>query len=307
MNLNFADLYKIDSDASKKKIYRFNNSKINKLVIDFSYNPIDFNLFIDVNNYLSNINISIPTIFEIDKKKCIIIMEDFGDKRYDKLINIIDPRDILYNAVDSLIEIQNNSKLDTFTNLEKYSFDLFREEISEFVNFYLPLKNYKINYEDEFYSIWESEFNNIDFNWNTFVHKDFELTNLIYLPDRKEHLKCGIIDFQNAFIGFSGWDLFSLLENPRIYFSKKYNNELVEYFYTNTNQKISLKEFLVQYNFLNIARQTRIIGRWINLDSKNKNSNYLKFLKVTIKRLKNSLLCLNNKKIINLYNKVLIE
>tara|TARA_B110000196_G_C21120456_1_gene652932 strand:- start:627 stop:1550 length:924 start_codon:yes stop_codon:yes gene_type:complete len=307
MNLNFADLYQIDSEASKKKIYRFNKTQINKLVIDFSYYPIDFKLFIEVNNYLSNINISIPTIFEINKEKHIIIMEDFGDKRYDKLISITDPRDILYNAVDSLIEIQNNSNLDTFTNFEKYNFDLFKEEISEFVNFYLPLKNYKINYEDEFYSIWESEFNNIDFNWDTFVHKDFEFTNLIHLPDRKGHLKCGIIDFQNAFIGFSGWDLFSLLENPRIYFNQKYNIELVEYFYRNTNQKISLKEFLVQYYFLNIARQTRIIGRWINLDSKNKNNNYLKFLNVTIKRLRNSLLHLNNRKITNLYEKILIE
>ena len=70
----------------------------------------------------------------------------------------------------------------------------------------------------------------------------------MHLPQRKGHLRCGILDFQNAFIGFSGWDLFSLLENPRIYFDDKYNDELIEYFYNKTNQNLSFKEFLHQIN-----------------------------------------------------------
>ena len=69
---------------------------------------------------------------------------------------------------------------------------------------------------EEFLQIWASEFKKLNFNWNSFVHKDYELSNLMYLPQKENHLKCGILDFQNAFIGFSGWDLFSLLENPRI-------------------------------------------------------------------------------------------
>ena len=129
----------------------------------------------------------------------------------------------------------------------------------------------------------------------------------MYLHNREDHLKCGILDYQNAFIGFSGWDMFSLLENPRIYFDDKYNNELIEYFFNNTNQYISFDEFLTQYYFLNTARQSRIIGRWINLDKKNKNNNYSKYLDVTTKRLKKSLYYLQNQKLSKLYNKVMAE
>ena len=68
----------------------------------------------------------------------------------------------------------------------------------------------------------------------------------MYLPNKVNHLKCGILDFQNAFYCFSGWDLFSLLENPRIDFDEKYNKELIEYFYNNSNQSISYKDFLTQ-------------------------------------------------------------
>jgi aminoglycoside/choline kinase family phosphotransferase len=129
----------------------------------------------------------------------------------------------------------------------------------------------------------------------------------MYLHNREDHLKCGILDYQNAFIGFSGWDMFSLLENPRIYFDDQYNDELIEYFFNNTNQYISFDEFLTQYYFLNTARQSRIIGRWINLDKKNKNNNYSKYLDVTTKRLKKSLHKLQNQKLSKLYSKVMAE
>ena len=127
----------------------------------------------------------------------------------------------------------------------------------------------------------------------------------MYLPQRKGHLKCGILDFQNAFIGFSGWDVFSLLECPRIYFEDKYNCELIEFFYNKTNQNLPFGEFLTQYYFLNTARQSRIIGRWINLDKKNQNHNYSKYLDVTLKRLKKSLYNLQNKKLSKLYDAII--
>ena len=139
------------------------------------------------------------------------------------------------------------------------------------------------------------------------MHKDFELSNLMHLSQRDGHLKCGILDFQNAFIGFSGWDVFSLLENPRIYFEDKYNDELVKYYFNKTNQNLSFNEFLVQYYFLNTARQSRIIGRWINLDKKNQNHNYSKYLDITLKRLKKSLYNMQNKKLSKLYEKIIVQ
>ena len=234
-------------------------------------------------------------------------MEDFGNNRYDNIINSMDLKEILLNSINSLIEIQNTHQTITNYNFEKYNFSSFKIEIAEFADFYLPFKNISKAIVEEFFTIWQSEYENLNFNWNSFVHKDFELSNLMYLPNRKGHLKCGILDYQNAFIGFSGWDMFSLLENPRIYFDDKYNDELIEYFYNNTNQNISFSEFLLHYYFLNTARQSRIIGRWINLDKKNKNNYYSKYLDVTIKRLKKSLYYLQNQKLSKLYSKVISE
>ena len=305
VSLNINELNQIESGASKKKIYRFKNESKKKILVDFSYNFSDYLSFINVHKYLSNINISIPKIFETSDIEKLILMEDFGNDRYDKIINNYDVKQLLVNAIDSLLVIQNFDKPLKTDGFKQYNYSTFKEEIIEFVDSYLPILKTSSDQIEEFLQIWKSEFEKFNFNWNSFVHKDFELSNLMHLPSRDGHLKCGILDFQNAFIGFSGWDLFSLLENPRINFDDKYNDDLVEYFFNNTNQNLPFREFLLQYYFLNTARQTRIIGRWINLDKKNKNNNYSKYLDVTIKRLEKSLYNLQNEKLSKLYGKII--
>ena len=48
-------------------------------------------------------------------------MEDFGDNRYDNIINSMDLKQILLNAINSLIEIQNNSHSISNYNLDTYN------------------------------------------------------------------------------------------------------------------------------------------------------------------------------------------
>ena len=117
-----------------------------------------------------------------------------------------------------------------------------------------------------------------------FVHKDFEFVNLFFLENCESHLQCGIIDFQSAFMGFIGWDLISLLENPRINFTRDYNDKLIEYFYDNTSIIENLNTFLEQYYVLSLARQTRLLGRWRKLLSINNDNQYLDYLKITKSR-----------------------
>ena len=117
-----------------------------------------------------------------------------------------------------------------------------------------------------------------------FAHKDFEFVNLFFLENCESHLKCGIIDFQSAFKGFIGWDLISLLENPRINFTRDYNDKLIEYFYDNTSIIENFNTFLEQYYVLSLARQTRLLGRWRKLLSTNNDNKYLNYLKITKSR-----------------------
>ena len=75
----------IESGASKKIIFRFRKKKLNLIGIDFTKDKNEFHNFIKTYNILINVNISIPAIYEINFDKSLILMEDFGNHRYDKI------------------------------------------------------------------------------------------------------------------------------------------------------------------------------------------------------------------------------
>jgi len=119
------------------------------------------------------------------------------------------------------------------------------------------------------------------------------------------HLTCGIIDFQSAFMGFIGWDLISLLENPRINFTRDYNDKLIEYFYKKTAIIENLNTFREQYYVLSLARQTRLLGRWKKLLIINNDNQYLDYLKITKSRTIATLKHIKNNELRSIYEKYL--
>tara|TARA_B100000674_G_scaffold29300_1_gene20604 strand:+ start:583 stop:1497 length:915 start_codon:yes stop_codon:yes gene_type:complete len=304
MNISLKNLLEIKGGLSKKKVFRKAEKKINKIIIDFSADSKEFDNYLKINKILSKINIAIPKVYEVHVKKKIIVIEDFGNKNFNKIINEKDLFKLLKLAVDSLIVIQNSIHKDDLYDLEKYTFSELRKEISEFVDYYLPYKkvtNFNIN---NFYEIWEKIYDKQNFKFNSFVHKDFEFINLILLNNNNLHLRCGIIDFQSAFIGFKGWDLFSLLEFPRVNFTRKYNEDLIKYFYENITYSYDFESFRNQYYILNLARLTRLLGRWIKLSNK-ENNHYLNFIDPTKERLCSCLKNIKDQNLKNMYKKVL--
>ncbi len=289
MSFSFQNLTEIKAGLSNKKIYRKYEKRLNKIIIDFSKYEKEFFSFLNIYKILRNINISIPQIYEIYIEQKLIVMEDFGDNSFDKIFNEKNLYYLLKISVDNLIIIQNSLISEDLENLEKYSFNDLKKEIAEFVSYYIPYKKITDFSEDQFYEIWKNIYENQKFEFNSFAHKDFEFINLILLNKNKLHYKCGIIDFQSAFIGFKGWDLFSILENPRINFTRKYNEDLIKYFYVNTNINIEYNSFRSQYYFLNLGRLTRLLGRWAKLLNQSNNNEYLDYINTTEKRIISSL------------------
>ena len=297
-------LSEIKGGLSEKKVFRKQEKNYNKIIIDFSKNANEFNNFLDVYRILLKTNISIPKIYEVNLEKNLILMEDFGDNSFDKIFDQNNLYDLLKLAVDNLIIIQNFINTEDLENLEKYSYIKLNEEISEFVDYYLPYKN-NVNFQvKDFFRIWEKVYNAQNFNFNSFVHKDFEFINLIFLNKNKSHLKCGIIDFQSAFIGFKGWDLFSILENSRFNFTRKYNEHLIKYFYNNINFGADFNTFRKQYYILNLARQTRLLGRWVKLFNEGY-KNYLTYIGPTKNRIIASLKNVDDDKLKRIYETIL--
>ena len=305
MDKHLENIIEIKGGLSKKKIYRKFENKLNKIIIDFSDDKKDFHNFLNVYKILKNINITIPKIYEVHNSILIIVMEDFGEQKIDKICNEQNYYSFIKSSVECLVIIQNTLANDDLIKLKKYKYEEFRKDISEFILYFIPFKkilNFPI---DQFYKIWKKIFENLKINFTSFAHKDFEFINLFFLNKNNSYLKIGVIDFQSAFISFVGWDLFSILENPRNNFSRKYNEELISYFYNSVSTKLEFNEFRQQYYLLNLSRQTRLLGRWARLiDEKNDNISE-DFIDSTYKKLIICLENIDNEELKSIYNKIL--
>ena len=305
MNSDHNDLEKIEDGLSNKLIYRITEKENTKIIIDFSRDKQEFKNFLTVYEILQKINISIPKIYEVNQKQYKIYMQDFGKNRFNKIYNKDNLYKLLKLAVENIIVIQNESNLNNLKNLKEYTFEDLKIELKEFVTYYIP-NNKNSNFPtSKFYELWESIFYSQNYNMKNFAHKDFEFVNLFFLKNYESHLQCGIIDFQSAFMGFIGWDLISLLENPRINFTRDYNNKLIEYFYDNMPIIENLNTFREQYYVLSLARQTRLLGRWRKLLSTNNDNKYLNYLKITKSRTIATLNNIKNYELRSIYEKYL--
>ena len=290
MILSAKNIVKIEKGLSKKKVFRKSDKKLNKIIIDFSDDKTEFDNFLCIYEILKKIDVSIPKIYEVYSREKIIVMEDFGNNSFDKIFHEYELYDLLKLAIDNIIIVQNSITYKDLEKLEHYTFNKLKEEISEFVDYYIPFNKISKFPVKDFYDSWKKIYKKQNFNFKNFVHKDFEFINLIFIKKNNQHFRCGIIDFQSAFVGFSGWDLFSLLENPRINFTRKYNEDLIKYFYDNVNILDKFETFRRQYYILNLGRQTRLLGRWIKIYN-NGNKEFFDYIDVTKKRI---LSCLNN-------------
>ena len=298
------NIFKIESGASCKKIYRLTKDNESVILTNFESDLKEYNNYLLIYNILKEVNISIPKIIEKNDNNLTIISEDFGNLRYDKIFNRYPIQKLLLYAVDTLIILKKTIKFDSKYSLSQYNFNIFKSEIQELSSYYFPyIKLFNKDLIEEFFFIWSEAYKQVNTEFTNFVHKDFNINNLIYLPKKNDYLKCGVIDFQSSFWGESSWDLFSLLEDSRILFTDKHNDYFIKYFYNNTNQNISIKDFKLKYYFFNSSRQTRLLGRWIYLSNKLNGNWYLNFIPITKKRLKKSLINLNNKNLISFYDR----
>lgn len=301
---------KIANGSSRRKYFRLSQNQKQFIFLDSSEEPKQLDNLLKVYKILSQYNISIPKIYEFDNISKTAIQEDFGKLRFDKIFDKFEIKKLLFLAVDSLVIMNNDIEYNDTSGLPVYSYYNFKEEISEFLEYYYPYCfNKKISDElkESFHYIWKSQFNSYKLNFTSLIHKDFNINNLFYLPSRRKQFKCGIIDFQDSFWGENCWDLFSLLEDSRLMFDDQFNEFFIKYYCSKTNQSNMINLFKEKYHFFNCSRQTRLLGRWIKLFKLFNQKYYLNFIEVTNQRLLKSLTqpCMKNIRLI--YNKIFPE
>ena len=269
------NLIPIKNDASFRKYFRVDK----KILMDADpHLGEDVGSFININHVLREFKLNVPEIFTIDKENGFLLLEDLGENIFSQILNSENEEQLYKQAIDVLVEIYKKdlNKFSNFTFLEKYSVEILQDESQLFIEWYLK-KYLKINITDtdikDFKDIIDKIFNNLDTKFEKLVLRDYHVDNLILQKSKLGLKQVGILDFQDAVLGSSSYDLISIIEDVRRPISKDLKNILIKYFIDSTGYDPNQLE--KELAFYSVQRNLKILGIFSRLNLRDNKSKYM--------------------------------
>ena len=284
----------IKGDASFRKFYR--NTKKNSIIV-FANKEKPKNLLIydSINKILIKNNIIAPKLLSQNYENNYIEIKDLGNKTIYQIFlkNKKNQYSIFKKIIDVLNKIQliKDKKIKNFKNvfykIEDYKNKILFDEAKLFSYWYIPkkLNKKKIRiFNVKFSKEIKLLLSKLNFKNDTFVHRDFHVSNLVV--NSKNQI--GLIDNQDALIGNKAYDLASLIDDVRFKTSNSLKVKVYNY-YLKTNKKINADKFKNDFEILSVLRNLKIIGIFMRLAERDKKTKYLKLIPYAWKMIDNRL------------------
>jgi aminoglycoside/choline kinase family phosphotransferase len=284
----------IKGDASFRKFYR--NTKKNSIIV-FANKEKPKNLLIydSINKILIKNNLIAPKLLSQNYENNYIEIQDLGNKTIYQIFlkNKKNQYSIFKKIINVLNKIQliKDKKIKNFKNvfykIEDYKNKILFDEAKLFSYWYIPKKLNKKKIR-----IFKFKFNKeiklllskLNFKNDTFVHRDFHVSNLVV--NSKNQI--GLIDNQDALIGNKAYDLASLIDDVRFKTPNSLKVKVYNY-YLKTNKKIDADKFKNDFEILSVLRNLKIIGIFMRLAERDKKTKYLKLIPYAWKMIDNRL------------------
>ena len=285
MNFNNNTIIPIKGDASFRKFYRKKNKKKSSIIIYSQREKIKNLLNYDsINKLLLNNKISAPRLLSENFNKNYIEVEDLGTKTlFDILKKKKTNKFKIYKKILIILIKLQNIKVKKIKNFKKnfykipnYSKTLIYKEANLFLDWYVPYtlnKQKRSKIKKELKKSISFLLGKIQLPNNTFVHRDFHVSNLMFKKN-----KISIIDSQDALYGNIAYDLASLIDDVRL----KTSDNLKEMIYQNylhlNKKKINKIKFQNDFEILSVLRNLKVIGIFTRLAVRDGKKKYLKLI-----------------------------
>ncbi len=234
--------------------------------------------------------VSAPVIHHADTDAGLIIMEDLGEQR----VVAGDPpapiEERYVAALDVLIALHRRRLPETVEvaphreyRLPRYDIDAFMIEVELLVDWYLPYAGMRATDDRRaaFVSLWRDALTPALEAPSTWVLRDYHSPNLLWLSDRQDVGRIGVVDFQDAVIGPGAYDVASLLQDARVDVPETLEFLLLGR-YVRARQaddrRFDASAFAQLYATLAAQRATKVLGIFARLNSRDGKPQYLRHI-----------------------------
>jgi tRNA threonylcarbamoyl adenosine modification protein YjeE len=248
----------------------------------------DVKPFVAIAGGLRERGFSAPAIHHADLDNGFLITEDFGSAGF---IEGDPPRPIAERyetAVDMLAALHRKSLPEVLPVAPQISYavptfhtDALLVEVGLMLEWYLPGRGVELtdNLRAEFTTMWRDLLAKPAATARTWVLRDFHSPNLIWLGQRADIARVGIIDFQDAVLGAAAYDLVSLLQDARIDVPEQLELALLTRYIKArraADETFDAAEFAELYAIMSAQRNTRLLGTFARLNRRDGKPQYLR-------------------------------
>jgi aminoglycoside/choline kinase family phosphotransferase len=271
------EIKKVAGDASFRSYYRIFFDGETRILMFAPPSHEDIHPFVKIAEFLVSHDFSAPKIFACDEENGFLLLEDFGDDTYGKVLAVSQSQELsLYEKACEVLIVLH--KLEAPKDLQTYNHALLFREVMLFVDWYLPLqkKSMSLSEKSRFKFLWFQLFDLLEKENQVLVLRDYHADNLMTLPSREGVRQVGLLDFQDAVIGAKAYDLVSLLEDARRDVDEENRKKLFNYYLKKSNCDEII--FTRDYEILSLQRNIKIIGIFARLSIRDGKHNYLTLL-----------------------------
>ena len=280
-------------DASNRTYYRLEKSSGEQAVLMDAYGETEkVKEFIEIDHLLEDLGCSVPRILGQDLETRFILLEDLGDQTFTQCLKEGMAAEPLYTAaVDTLVEVHQKFDITAHPSLPTYDLDHMLEKVNLFLTWYYPYVHgcdltpaIRESWEDA----WRKALKILEPAPKTLILRDYHVDNLLWLPDRQGIKRCGLLDFQDANLGPTVYDLVSLFEDVRLDVCPAITEKLLDRYLKNF-PILDKDMFMAQYYTAGAQRIVRILGVFLRIFKQTQRDHYLQFLPRAWKWLENDL------------------
>ena len=265
-------------DASFRSYYRLSRGRDRAVLMDAPPPQEDVGPYVAVAAILRSLGFSAPEVLAEDRAEGLLLIEDFGDDTYTRLLDRGADEPALYAlAVDTLIELQRAVEARGRPDLPPYDAERLLAEAALLVDWYAPAalgEPLSDAGRDEYRDLWRALLPLAALPDDTLVLRDYHVDNLMLLPDRSGVRGCGLLDFQDAVCGPPSYDLVSLLEDARRDVPAELRRQMTER-YLAAFPAVDRTAFLRSAAILAAQRNCKILGIFTRLWKRDGKPSYL--------------------------------
>ena len=235
-------------------------------------------------------NLSAPEILHADLPNGLIVMEDLGEVR---IVEAEPPAPVKAHyevAVDVLISLHRRRLPETISiaphvdhRLPRYDLGAFLIEAELLLDWYLPSVDAPPtdDMRQTFVALWRDALEPALAAQPTWVLRDYHSPNLLWLADRDDVARIGVLDFQDALIGPAAYDVASLLQDARVDVPEDMEMALLGRYVRarrSDDPRFDVAGFSQLYATLAAQRATKILGIFARLDRRDGKPQYLRHM-----------------------------